>query len=295
MSRMNIWTTIAENIAVITGDSATVGEQQPVGGGCINQAYRLMLGDRPYFVKLNDVSRAAMFEAEARGLQDMAAAGAIRLPRPIAWGTAAGSAYIALEWIDLGGRGERAWFAMGQQLAQMHRWRPSGQRRKFGWHRDNTLGSTPQINGWCDRWTEFWIERRLRFQLDLARRNGGSFPLTDRLLAAVPDLLGDREVQPSILHGDLWSGNGAIAADGTPVIFDPATYWGDRETDLAMTELFGGFPEYFYRGYVDVWPLDDGYSDRKLLYNLYHVLNHFNLFGGGYGPQAQSMMARLLD
>jgi fructosamine-3-kinase len=165
--------------------------------------------------------------------------------------------------------------------------------RVFGWDFNNTIGSTPQINNWTSNWAEFFAEYRLGYQFQLARRNGGYFPGQEGLLAAIPQLL-DHQPEASLVHGDLWSGNGAITKSGEPVIFDPATYVGDREVDIAMTELFGGFPAAFYRGYNEVWPLDDGYKRRKPLYNLYHILNHFNLFGGGYGSQANRMIEQIL-
>jgi len=176
----------------------------------------------------------------------------------------------------------------------LHRWQPPEGQTRFGWHRPNTIGTTPQPNDWAEDWTEFWIDRRIGWQLRLARRRGGQFPQSDRLLAAIPSLLEGHQPQPALLHGDLWSGNAAVTADGVPVIFDPATYWGDRETDLAMTELFGGFPDRFYTGYRSVYPYEPGYEIRKSLYNLYHILNHFNLFGGGYASQANAMIDRLL-
>lgn len=304
-----VWTEIAGQIAAVTGDATQDWERRSVGGGCINQAYWLGRGDRAYFVKVNGAQQGDMFAAEALGLQDLAAAAAIRVPTPICWGTGAGASYLVLEWLDLEGRGDRhAWFTFGQQLAQLHQWQPTAtamgdalggagparSRPRFGWRRDNTIGSAPQPNPWCDGWVEFWTVHRIGFQLRLAQQRGADFPQGDRLLAAIPNLLADHTPRPSLLHGDLWAGNGAIAIDGTPVIFDPAPYWGDREADLAMTELFGGFPAAFYEGYRAQWPLESGYERRKILYNLYHILNHFNLFGGGYGAQARAMMAQLI-
>jgi fructosamine-3-kinase len=181
---------------------------------------------------------------------------------------------------------------MGHQLAAMHR---AVTNQGFGWSRNNTIGSTPQINTWMDNWADFFAEQRIGFQLRLAQRRGGNFPETNRVVDAVREQLADWQPQSSLLHGDLWSGNGAISRDGAPIIFDPATYYGDRETDLAMTELFGGFPTAFYAGYNEAWSLDRGYSQRKSIYNLYHILNHFNLFGGGYGNQAKTIIQQLIS
>ena len=167
----------------------------------------------------------------------------------------------------------------------------------YGWHRDNYIGATPQLNRRSASWADFWSKARLLPQLELARRKGlGKEPLRkgEQLAAALPQLLAGHSPAASLLHGDLWSGNAGFLADGAPLLFDPAVYCGDREADIAMTELFGGFPQAFYSAYREVAPLDRGYAVRKTLYNLYHVLNHANLFGGGYAAQAEGMIDRLL-
>ncbi len=187
-----------------------------------------------------------------------------------------------LEYLELTGGGDFA--ALGRMLAAMHR--STGAR--FGWHRDNYIGATPQANAWCDDWTEFWLERRLRPQMELARANGFEIrgqAFSERLLAR-------HRPQPSLLHGDLWNGNAGFS-NGQPVLFDPAVYYGDREADLAMTGLFGGFPPQFYAAYEAAFPLEPGYEKRKPLYNLYHLLNHLNLFGGGYLAQVQAALGLL--
>jgi fructosamine-3-kinase len=169
-------------------------------------------------------------------------------------------------------------------------------KQRFGWDRDNTIGSTPQHNAEHADWVTFWSEQRLGFQLDLAARNGYRGRLQKRgdLLRQQLGALLEHSPVASLLHGDLWGGNIAYAADGQPVIFDPACYYGDREADLAMTELFGGFGGTFRAAYEEAWPLSPGYPVRKQLYNLYHIVNHLNLFGGGYLSQAESMIDRLL-
>ena len=196
-----------------------------------------------------------------------------------------------LERLSLGGSGDGG--RLGRELAAMHRHR----RARFGWHRDNTIGSTPQVNREEHDWVHFYREHRLRFQLDRAADNGMAHLRRngDRLLESLEGFFPGGGPAPSLLHGDLWGGNHAALADGTPVLFDPAVYYGDREADLAMTELFGGFPARFYAAYNEAWPLDEGYATRKSLYNLYHLLNHANLFGGGYVAQADSTMGRLLS
>ncbi|HIK12798.1 MAG TPA: fructosamine kinase family protein [Oscillatoriaceae cyanobacterium M33_DOE_052] len=287
-----MWDKIAAEIEAVTGDKIQVNNHRSVGGGCINQGYQLNANNRSYFVKLNQASLADMFTAEALGLQQMWATHTIRVPKPICTGTVGNYAYIVMEWLDIGGRGDTtAWEEMGRQLAQLHR---QGVADQFGWERNNTIGSTPQINTWTADWGEFWATHRIGYQLRLAKRRGGQFPDGERLVAMIPELLANHKPQPSLVHGDLWGGNAAVTADGEPVIFDPAAYYGDREVDIAMTELFGGFSRAFYKGYNEVWPLPPGYQQRKTLYNLYHILNHFNLFGGGYGGQANRTIGELL-
>ncbi|MCC3408024.1 MAG: fructosamine kinase family protein [Microcoleus sp. PH2017_10_PVI_O_A] len=305
-----MWHKIAAHISETTGESFSIDNRRSVSGGCINQGYAINSSTRTYFAKINQASQAAMFEAEALGLQQMAETQTIRVPQPICWGTEGNSAYIVLEWLDLrSGGGDKAWEEMGRKLAQMHQFTPPSPpwlrggeevdsallKRHFGWSVNNAIGSTSQINKWTADWAEFWTEHRIGYQLKLARRRGGNFNRGETLLAAIPKLLEGYKPQPSLVHGDLWGGNASVTAAGEPVIFDPAAYWGDREVDIAMTELFGGFSAAFYRGYNEVWLLDSGYEKRKKLYNLYHILNHFNLFGGSYESQANQTIDRILS
>lgn len=287
-----MWTEIARAIAGETGKNFEIVNTKSVSGGCINQGYKISGDSADYFVKLNDASQVEMFAAEAIGLEQMYATQTITVPQPICWGTSGNNSYIVLQWLDLGRGNNQSWTEMGRQLAAMHR---QGTRNSFGWERNNTIGSTPQINTPMDNWADFFAEQRIGYQLKLAKRRGGSFPDTVKVVDAVRERLSDRQPSASLVHGDLWSGNAAITADGSPVILDPATYYGDRETDVAMTELFGGFPAAFYDGYNEAWQLDSGYQQRKSIYNLYHILNHFNLFGGGYANQAKRTIDGILS
>lgn len=286
-----MWTEIAQAISRETEQEFAIANTKSVSGGCINQGYRVSSKDRTYFVKLNDVSKVEMFAAEALGLKQMYATKTITVPQPVCWGIAANSSYLVLQWLDLGSGSNQSWAEMGRQLAAMHR---VGTSQDFGWELNNTIGSTPQINTWMDNWADFFAEQRIGYQLKLAKRRGGNFPESNRVVDLVRNKLAEWQPPVSLVHGDLWSGNAAISSDGAPIILDPATYYGDRETDLAMTELFGGFPTAFYQGYNEAWQLDSGYGQRKSIYNLYHVLNHFNLFGGGYANQAQTIIQRLI-
>lgn len=289
---MYSWDAIADAIGTATQSRFEITHTSPVSGGCINQAWRIESCDGArYFVKLNSANKLPMFEAEQAGLTAIAATQTVRVPQPIISGAHGEYAFLALEYLDLCSNGNER--QLGEQLAALHR----TQARQFGFTQDNTLGDTPQQNSWTSDWIAFWKEHRLGFQLGLAARNGyGSSlqTLGKHLQEKLPELLDDHDPVPSLLHGDLWGGNHAYMSDGTPVLFDLAPYYGDREADLAMTELFGGFGPEFYAAYRAAWPLDAGYATRKTLYNLYHVLNHANLFGGGYVQQAESMMQRLL-
>jgi fructosamine-3-kinase len=287
-----MWNQIADHIGQATGKKFWIEERQSVGGGSVNQAYTVTGGVQSYFVKLNQASRVEMFAAEALGLQQIFNSHTIRVPQPVCWGIAGESAYIVLEWLDLGYGDRQTWETMGRNLAAMHQVISD---QGFGWDRNNTIGFIPQINSWTASWVDFFTEHRLGYQFGLANRRGGNFPQQERLLSAVPKILAGHEPQPVLVHGDLWTGNAAVTVQGEPVIFDPATYFGDREVDLAMSQLFGSFPSNFYRAYNEVLPLEPGYEQRKILYNLYHILNHFNQFGGSYEYQANQMIALLLN
>jgi fructosamine-3-kinase len=285
--------TIIEQIEAATGDSLQQPRVNSIGGGCINAAFQLEGANQSYFIKVNSPQLAAMFEAEAQGLQEMYAIDAVRVPKVICHGVADGHSYLALEYIPLGSLRGRSAALLGQQLAALHQ----APQPYFGWHMDNTIGSTPQINDRQNDWLTFWQQERLGQQLQFAAQNGFGGRLQkqgESLLVNLDKLLAGHEPQPALLHGDLWGGNAASDDMGNPVIFDPACYYGDREADLAMTELFGGFGADFFAAYNDVYPVDKGYQLRKTLYNLYHIINHLNLFGGGYLGQAESMIDRLL-
>ena len=282
---------LAGAISAATGQPFTLAARRAVGGGDINRAESLSGADgRRYFVKRNRAELADMFAAEAAGREEIRAAACIAAPRPVCHGVDAAGAYLVLEWLDLDRSGDAA--ELGRQLAALH----GVTRPEFGWWRANTIGSTPQDNTPSRDWVDFWRRRRLAPQLELATRRAAPSRLIDagaRLAEALPAFFSAYTPVASLLHGDLWGGNHSFCG-GRPVVFDPAVYYGDREADLAMTELFGGFPADFHAAYRAAWPLDPGYAMRKTLYNLYHILNHFNLFGGGYAGQAEAMTMRLL-
>ncbi len=289
----DMWHAIGEHITANLDKPFFIDGRHSVGGGCINSAYVVESEGRQYFVKINQADMAGMFEAEAEGLREIAATGTVKVPHPLCWGTVENTAYLVMEYLALSGDSGVAAQALGSDLAALHRVTATD----FGWRIDNTIGATPQVNTPGRDWPAFWQTHRLGYQLRLAETNGYGGQLQSsgtRLLQSVPAFFSGYKPAPSLLHGDLWSGNWAAARDGTPAVFDPAVYYGDREADLAMTELFGGFPPAFYQSYQSDYPLDPGYTVRKTLYNLYHVLNHLNLFGSGYQAQAQRMIDSLL-
>jgi len=283
---------VSAAMSAVVGASCAASPDVRVTGGCINECFRWSCGTEAWFVKIAPVGRFDMLDAEAAGLRELAAAKAVRVPSVIGVGRAGAHAFLVLEWLERGVSKARSGATLGERLAAQHR----STAAQFGWHRDNTIGLTPQHNRRADDWTAFFTEHRLRFQLTLAKASGfGSLAQPgERLLAATPQLLGSHRPQPSLLHGDLWGGNWFTSAQGEPVIFDPAVYYRDREADLAMTHLFGGFDADFYSAYAAAWPLAPGHEVRRDLYNLYHVLNHANLFGEGYARQARGTMERLL-
>jgi protein-ribulosamine 3-kinase len=284
---------LATSIGAAIGATLQPKPAARVHGGSINECYRWESSAGPIFVKVAPARHRPMFDAESAGLDELRRAGAVRVPQVLGVGANAANAWLALEWISFHARSRASEAALGEKLALQHRRVGSA----FGWERDNTIGSTPQPNGWLADWVTFVRERRLRFQLDLAVRNGHARRLQRRgeaLLDRLDEFFTDYRPVPSLLHGDLWGGNWAPDEIGQPVVFDPAVYYGDREADLAMTRLFGGFGADFYAAYEATWEPDRGARKRVGLYNLYHLLNHANLFGGGYIAQAAAVMESLL-
>ncbi len=233
-----------------------------------------------------------MFEAEADGLRELKSANALRVPEVLDCGIRNGDAFIALERFTFDRADAATEALLGERLALLHRHTED----RYGWFRDNTIGLTPQVNSWCDDWVGFFRRYRIEFQLELARANGYGGELADvgeRLSQRLPELFTGYKPLASLCHGDLWGGNWG-SVNGEPVIYDPAVYYGDRESDIAMTMLFGGFGKPFYEAYEKAWPMAAGHEQRIRLYQLYHALNHLNLFGRGYLSQVRGLIRQLL-
>jgi len=290
---MGHWAIIADTIEQVSQEKFVVQQVDEIHGGDINRAYLLQSADKKYFVKLNKADLLPMFEVEALALQALADTKTLRIPQVITYGIAENKAFLVLEYIPLFSLKPAAQKQLGRQLAELHKQK----QNYFGWPQDNFIGHNKQINTPEGDWLSFWQAQRLGAQLELAEANGyhGKLQILGKeLISKVPEFFKDYQPRASLLHGDLWSGNAAADENGLAVIYDPACYYGDRETDIAMTELFGGFGEDFYTEYDEVYPLDSGYRLRKPLYNLYHILNHLNLFGRSYLGQAEAMMQQLL-
>lgn len=241
------------------------------------------------FRKSGPESSLPVFEAEAAGLEALRAVGEVRVPQVFGVGAADGESWLEIERLALESPSSDTAARFGVQLARLHR--HTGEA--YGWHRDNTIGATPQINDWSDDWVDFFRRHRLGHQVSLAADNGYDLRAAGkRLSERLPEIFADYEPAASLTHGDLWAGNWG-SVDGEPVIFDPAVYYGDRESDIAMTMLFGGFGREFYRAYEKEWPMDAGHEKRVKLYQLYHVLNHLNLFGSPYLGRAQQLFDEL--
>ncbi len=288
---MTHWQHIAEHISQTLNKPFQIQQHKSIGGGSINSAYQVTGDDaRLYFIKLNTASLEFMFQVEFDSLIELLQVGTIQIPRPVCFGTAGSESYLVLEHIAMTSHGDQQ--QLGYALAQMHKITTA----QYGWHQNNIIGSTPQSNRAHNDWLTFWREERLLPQIKMLYDKGYKNqlqPLSDKLLNNLDSILAGHNPPASLLHGDLWSGNYAFDEQGRPVIFDPALYYGDREADLAMTELFGGFSQDFYQAYNEAWPLAYDYNHRKTLYNLYHILNHANLFGTSYLNQAISMMKKL--
>ncbi|MCG6889038.1 MAG: fructosamine kinase family protein [Gammaproteobacteria bacterium] len=284
------WSQLSLTLAAQLERPLADAQVRPLAGGDINRAFRLDCGAERFFVKLNAAGREAMFVAERAGLETIRRSRTIRVPAVYLTGSDGEYAYIVMEYVDLGGPLDPG--RLAQALAAMH----GCMHERFGYYGDNTIGSSAQVNSWNGDWIEFWREHRLGAQLQLAQCNGLDRQLIDRgwqLTENLAPFFAGYQPRPSLLHGDLWSGNYGADSSGNPVIYDPACYYGDHEVDLAMMELFGNPGVRFFDTYRDHFPMDRGYPERRDFYNLYHLLNHANLFGAGYVTRARQVIERM--
>lgn len=298
MPRFPASTDICQSLADVLGQDIELDTWQPVSGGSIHQAWHVISQcGRHFFIKTNQTNKYHTLKAEYLGLQELnnhiSQENPLRIPKVYTLNRNEQYSWLILEYIDFGQQTPASQAALGHGLALLHQHTAP----QFGFSSDNVIGESLQTNIWTKDWLSFWAEQRLGTQFKLAAQHGFYNSIqneAEQLLNLLPQLLQDHQPTPSLLHGDLWAGNAACDDAGNPIIFDPAVYYGDRECDLAMTALFGGFSADFYAAYNHVYPLDSGYEQRKDLYNLYHILNHANLFGGGYIGQSQSMMQQII-
>lgn len=282
-------------IESIDGPGCRIADRKRISGGDINRCFKLTLSSgRMLFLKENRSSLVHMFAAESTGLLALVNAAkkinGISVPNPLAWGLDGGCSFLLMEYINQGRL--KSGTSFGASLAELHR---CARNDSCGFEEDNWIGSTPQLNNLTASWHVFYAEYRLGFQWKLARKNGFGNLTADRAMERIQSNISNilpASEGPSLLHGDLWGGNWMAGIKGCAWLIDPAVYYGHREADIAMTELFGGFPSGFRDAYQDTWPLDPGFSERKNLYNLYHLLNHLNLFGLSYWPSVMSSINR---
>lgn len=279
------------------GVKAPIVGVSALSGGCINNARHIITSQGEFFLKWNATASPELFSAEAHGLKLLRSSGAVRVPNVLAVASSSNNAYppfLLLEWLGpKPAHGHSCDHALlGEQLADLHK----TSQQAYGLDRDNFIGPTPQANHWEPDWVAFFRDHRLQPQIKLAASLGNLTAQRRRsletLLQRLDSLLAGVLRKPSLLHGDLWSGNVISGPQSEPVLIDPAVYFGDREAEIAYTELFGGFSSRFYQAYESVWSLEPGYSERRDLYNIYHLLNHLNLFGEGYGLQIDLILRR---
>lgn len=271
------------------GENVSVEKSSPISGGCIHNAQKISLADgRTFFLKENQKDSASLLATEFEGLRRLEATGVVNVPSPIQWGTEGNSSFLLMEWIEPGSSSSRSSARLGEMLAQLHLAEDNAQ---FGLEFNNFIGSTPQANKWCNNWAEFFVTWRIKPQIELARNRGYSFSeiKADSFWQKLETLLSVNPA-PSLLHGDLWSGNYLIDQSGQPYLIDPAPYWGHHEAEFGILTMFGGFEPAFFDAYHTLIPQAEGFAERLRIYQLYHYLNHLNLFGGSYLGQCQRLL-----
>jgi fructosamine-3-kinase len=284
-----MWHFISERISECIQQDFICDDIREVKAGDSHKAYKISDGKQHFFVKINEKIHLTNFEVEVDGLEHLSNTQLFKVPNFICTGLVSNHSFLVLEYINMSQGNEQSWFHFGQTLAELHK---TQTQQMYGWQEDNFIGLTPQSNLWQKKWSCFFAEQRIGCMLQLLSEKGLVLANIDTVVESIKSLLTGHNPKPSMLHGDLWQGNTGFHKN-QPVLFDPAFYFGDRETDLAMTELFGRFPVQFYQGYADIWPLEVDYEYRKPIYQLYHVLNHALLFGGHYIESAKITLKNL--
>ena len=286
---------IEKALSNIYSDNISIEKGVSITGGCINSAtlIKTSIGES-FFLKYNDASPKGMFQAEAFGLNELSKSDGLKVPAVVAYSDDPkdGIPFILMEYVISGGKGKEFYEAFGRGFAKLHQ----TTKGQYGFSEDNFIGSTPQVNGWMDSWVSFFREKRLGYQVELAKSKGlwdsKLEKMWNSLSQKLDDIIGNPKEPASLLHGDLWSGNYIVGPKGEPCLIDPAVYYGSREADLAMTKLFGGFDPHFYNAYKEAYPLEPDYENRFQIYKLYHLINHLNLFGRSYDGSVRSILER---
>lgn len=287
-----MWQTLIQQLSDTLMFEFNPVEKEKVSGGDISDCYMISDGEQRYFVKINTRDSLAKFEIEGENLRSLRETSTVQVPELVMIGTSKNHAFIVLNYLPTKPLDNATnSYEFGVQLAKLHQW---GEQKEYGFDADNYIGSTLQPNPWDKKWGRFFAEQRIGWQLQLLREKGIELFNISELVDVVQSRLANHSPRPSLLHGDLWHGNVANSVFG-PICYDPACYWGDRECDIAMTELFEGFQPEFYQGYESILPLSLDYVERKNIYNLYHVLNHYNQFGGHYLVEAESLIKKILS
>ena len=284
-----MWHFISEQIGQRLGEDFICDDIREVSNTNSHQAFKISDGKRRFFVKISDKGLLVNFIAETQGLEQLQESKLFRVPNVICLGTVSTHCFIVLEYITMNEGSTQNWFEFGQTLASLHQQQT---QLMYGWQDDNFIGLSPQANQWQKKWAGFFSEQRIGFMLQLLAEKGHILADIDEVVETVNKLLAGHNPTSSMLHGDLWQGNTGFHHN-QPVIFDPALYFGDREVDIAMSELFKRFPGAFYSGYEEVWSLDIDYQYRKPIYQLYHILNHALRFGGQYLQHAKQTLDNL--
>lgn len=287
-----MWQAISQQLSETLMFTFNITEKTKVTGGDINECYMITDGEQRYFVKINTREFLPKFEVEAENIRILRESNSVSVPEFIFTGQSKHNSFIVLNYLPTKPlEDDSNSYLFGQQLAQLHQW---GEQKEFGFDQDNYIGTTLQPNKWERKWARFFSEQRIGWQLQLIKEKGVNLVDIGEFIEVIHEHLAGHQPRPSLLHGDLWNGNAAQSVFG-PICYDPACYWGDRECDIAMTELFGGFQPEFYQGYESILPLDYKYTERKDIYNLYHLLNHYNQFGGHYLDQSQVLINKILS
>ncbi|WP_434339685.1 fructosamine kinase family protein [Motilimonas cestriensis] len=285
-----MWSDICKNISSALNQEFQPIEKKPLLNGNISHTYRLSSAHEQFFVKIDELDKLELFACQTDNLSKISQSQTIQCPKVICYGTTRAFSYLVLEYFNFSYAKDQSWYATGEQIARMHQY---GEQKMFGWDTDNYISALVQPNRWAKRWSTFFSEQRIGWQLELALENGMAFGNIDSIVDQAHQVLIHHKPTPSLLHGNLWLGNIGFHLD-EPVVFGTASYWGDREAEIARSRLFNVFPESFYQGYEHVWPLAHDYTDRELIYQLYYLLTLCNQDGSDHQFKTEMLVKRIM-